>query len=445
MLHTVWSFLLSLLSYPFKIFNRRDKESKASAPHLRIGQIILGLFIVILIVSVSIALYRNHKARNSQFINESKQNKSTISVGVISVEKSDITDTIDALGTVTPLSTVTVKTQISGQLTEIAFTEGQMVSKGDFLAQIDPRPYQAALAQSEGQLEKDQALLKSAKIDLERYRFLVEEDSIAKQTFDTQNSLVEQYQGIVATDKALVDNAKLNLSYCHILSPIDGRVGLRQVDSGNYVQSSDSNGIVVITKIHPISILFSTAEDNLFRIIEATKKHKELSVTAYDRSGTVKLATGKLSTLDNQIDTSTGTVKMRALFDNSDDRLFPNQFVTIKLSLDVHQNSMILPNSAILHGQNGPYVYRIKDEKYVTIQPIKTGIENNNFVEILEGLDLGHKIIIDGIDKLKEGSKIVIVNDMSHPPMPITLENSEDKKMNSTKKKGQSQSNNTAQ
>src|SRR5215469_3147117 len=235
--------------------------------------------------------------------------------------KGDVPVTLNALGTVTPLATVTVRTQINGQLVQVAFDEGQMVKKGDFLAQIDPRPYQAALDQQTGQLMKDLALLANAQIDLARFKKLVAQDSIARQQLDTQDSLVHQLEGTVKTDQAMVDTAKLNLVYCHIVSPITGRVGLRQVDQGNYVQVSDANGLAVVTQLQPISVIFTLPEDNLPAVLKQLHAGATLSVTAFDRARTKQLAAGKLSTIDNQIDTTTGTVKLRADFDNADELL----------------------------------------------------------------------------------------------------------------------------
>src|SRR5215471_2716099 len=250
------------------------------------------------------------------------QSSGAVPVGVAPVAKGDMPVILSQLGTVTPLAMVTVKTQISGYLTEVAFQEGQMVKKGDFLAQIDPRPYQVALEQAQAQLAKDQALLKNAQLDLQRYNTLVAQNSIAKQTRDTQVSLVAQYEATVKADQAQVGAQKLNLVYCHIVSPVTGRVGLRQVDAGNYVQTSDANGIVVVTQLQPISVIFTLPEDNLPAVQKRLHAGASLSVTAYDRTGVTELGKGRLETVDNQIDTTTGTVKLRATFDNEQEILF---------------------------------------------------------------------------------------------------------------------------
>src|SRR5271157_2679278 len=257
-----------------------------------------------------------------------------VPVGVATVQKGDMPVTLTGLGTVTPLATVTVKTQINGYLTQVAFQEGQMVKQGDFLAQIDPRPYQVALEQAEGQLAKDQALLKNAQLDLVRYNTLVAQNSIATQTRDTQVYLVAQDQAAIKTDQAQIDAQKLNLVYCHIVSPVSGRVGLRQVDAGNYVQTSDANGIVIVTQLQPISVIFTLPEDNLPAVLKQLHAGASLAATAYDRTNTTELGKGHLETVDNQIDTTTGMVKLRAIFDNEQEILFPNQFVNARLLVD---------------------------------------------------------------------------------------------------------------
>jgi multidrug efflux system membrane fusion protein len=331
------------------------------------------------------------------------------------VSKANLDVTLNALGTVTPLATVTVKTQIPGQLVQLGFQEGQMVKKGDFLAQIDPRPYQQALDQSEGQLAHDQALLKQAEIDLKRYKTLLAEDSIASQTVDQQESLVEQYKGTVITDQANVGTAKLNLVYCHITAPITGRVGLRQVDLGNYVQTSDANGIVVITQMQPMSVVFTLPEDQLPQVLAQTTKGNHLKVTAYDRAKTVKLAEGSLETVDNQIDVSTGTVKLRALFANDPEILYPQQFVNVDLLVNTLTGAVTVPTAAVQNGAPGSYVYLIKDDDTVTVRPVKIGPQSGDKVAILEGLQVGDKVVVDGADKLREGSQVTLPNE-GQPP-----------------------------
>jgi len=327
-------------------------------------------------------------------------------VGAAAVEKGDMPVTLSGLGTVTPLAMVTIRTQINGQLIEVAFKEGQMVNKGDFLAQIDPRPYQVALEQAQGQLAKDQALLKNSELDLTRYRTLVAQNSIARQTADTQVAVVQQNRGTVQADQAQVDTQKLNLTYCRIVAPVGGRVGLRQVDPGNYVQTSDANGIVVITQLQPISVIFTLPEDSLQAVLRRVRGGQTLTVTAFDRSGTNRLDTGRLDTIDNQIDTSTGTVKLRATFDNPDQTLFPNQFVNIQLLVDTLRGADLIPNAAVQRGAPGTFVYVVKPDETVAAQPVTLGPGDDKRSVVTKGLEPGQLVVTDGADRLKDGAKV---------------------------------------
>jgi multidrug efflux system membrane fusion protein len=339
-----------------------------------------------------------------------------MTVNTAKVDKGDIEVILNALGTVTPLQSVTVRTQINGQLQQIAFTEGQLVKKGDFLAEVDPRPYQAALEQAQGTLARDQALLKNAELDAVRYKKLVAEDSIAHQQLDTQEALVRQYQGTVLTDQAAVDNAKLNLDYCHIVSPVTGRVGLRQVDQGNYVTPGDTNGIVVVTQLQPISALFTLPEDNVLPVSQPLHAGQSLAVTAMDRSNTTKLATGTLTNIDNQIDTTTGTFKLRAQFPNSDETLFPNQFVNIQLLIQTLHNQLIVPTSAIQRGAPGTFVYLVNADNTVSVKPVKLGAAQGERQAILSGINVGDTIVTDGVDRLRDGAKVVLPGQQPPPP-----------------------------
>ncbi|WP_321850009.1 MdtA/MuxA family multidrug efflux RND transporter periplasmic adaptor subunit [Burkholderia diffusa] len=332
-------------------------------------------------------------------------------VSVATATQGEMPIVLSALGTVTPLANVTVKTQLSGYLQSVAFQEGQIVKKGDLLAQVDPRPYQVALENAEGTHARDSALLATARIDLKRYQTLLSQDSIASQTVDTQASLVKQYEGTVKTDQAAIDSAKLNLTYARITAPVSGRVGLRQVDPGNYVTPGDTNGIVVITQLQPMSVIFTTSEDNLPQIVKQVNAGRKLSVTAYNRNNTVPLETGSLQTLDNQIDTSTGTVKLRATFDNKEGLLFPNQFVNTRLLVDVLRDATIVPTAAVLTGSIGQFVYIVKPDNTVTVRKVKVGPVDGERTSIVSGVAIGERVVTDGSDRLREGAKITIPAD----------------------------------
>jgi multidrug efflux system membrane fusion protein len=291
---------------------------------------------------------------------------------------------------------------------EVGFTEGQTVHKGDFLAQIDPRPYQAALASAQGTLAKDQAVLKQAQNDLVRYQTLNRQDSIARQTAENQVWIVHQDEGTVQVDQAAIDTQRLNLSYCHITSPVDGRVGLRLVDPGNYVTSGSSTGLVVVTQLQPITVIFTLPEDSIPQVLKRMHSGAGLPVTAFDRSNTTALATGTLQTVDNQVDTTTGTVKLRASFANTDESLFPSQFVNAQLLVDTLHNVVVVPNAAIQTGAPGTYVYLAKPDNTVSVRPIKTGPTDGKMTQVTSGVAVGDKIVIDGVDRLKDGAPIVI-------------------------------------
>jgi multidrug efflux system membrane fusion protein len=346
----------------------------------------------------------------------------SVTVRVDTVTRGDMPEILDGLGTVTALSTVTVKTQINGNLTEVAFHEGQAVKKGDFLAQIDPRPYQAALDQAEGQLARDEALLAQARIDLARFEKLMTQDSIARQQVDTQGALVKQDEAIVRSDKAAVDTATINLNYCHIVSPTDGRVGLRLVDPGNYVQTSDAGGIVVITQMQPMSVIFPLPQDTIPQFIPKLRAGTPMTVLAYDRNATKLLATGTLTTVDNQIDTTTGTVKLRATFPNEDELLFPNQFVNIKLVTDTLHDATLMSSAGVQMGVPGTYTYVANADGTVSVRPVKLGPADAQRVVVREGLAPGDKVVVDGADRLRDGAKITIAN-TDAPSEPKAPEN----------------------
>ena len=321
-------------------------------------------------------------------------------------EKGHMPINIEALGTVMPLATITIKTQISGKLMNYGFQEGQLVKAGDFIAQIDPRPYEAALAQAQAQLAKDTATYNQAVADLARYQTLNRQDSIARQQVDDQVFLVAQTKATIGVDQAQIDTAKLNLTYTKIVSPISGRVGLRLVDPGNYVQPSDSSGLVVITELDPISIIFNTPEDNLPRVAPRMAAGAQLPVTALDRANVKTLATGTLTTYDNQVDTTTGTFKLRAAFANPDGALFPSQFVNVRLLVDTVKDAVLVPNAAVQIGQSGPFVYVVKDGKTVEVRQIKTGAADSQHTVITQGLQAGESVVVDGVDRLRDGAAV---------------------------------------
>lgn len=330
------------------------------------------------------------------------------SVRVATVTQGDMPIQLNALGTVTPIATVTVRTQIAGQLMTVGFTEGQMVHKGDFLAQIDPRPYEISLQQAQGTLDHDSALLAQAQADLQRFEILLKQDSIGAQQVDDQRYLVKQTLGQVEADRAQVRTFQLDLTYCRIVAPVDGRVGLRQVDPGNYAQTSDTNGIVILTTMDPMSVVFTIPEDNLPPVLERLNSGAHLPVAAYDRSNSTLLAHGYLQTIDNQIDTTTGTVKLRAQFANADFKLFPSQFVNARLLVEVRHNATVVPSSAIQTGSIGQYVYIVKPDNSVSVSVVKTDIIDGERTSVLSGVVPGDRVVIDGTDRLREGSKIEV-------------------------------------
>lgn len=366
------------------------------------------LIYLMLLALIGIGVWRFAAPQGS---NEKHAGPEPQTVGAAKIVVGDIDETLTGLGTVTPLATITVQTQISGQLTEVGFREGQMVDKDDFLAQIDPRPYQAALDQAEGTLIHDQGLLDQAESDLARYRKLGKEDSIAQQQVADQQFVVQQDRGTVKEDQAAIETAKLNLVYCHITAPITGRVGLRLVDPGNYVQTSSPTGLVVLAQTEPISVIFVLPEDAIQDVWGEVRSGKTLTVTAYNRADDKLIATGALESVDNLIDTTTGTIKLRASFPNTDEALFPNQFVNARLLVRTIAGATIAPVAAIQHGAPGTFVFLVKPDGDVAVQKVTTGVANGDRIQIVSGLKADDVVVVDGADRLRDGSKVRISAD----------------------------------
>ena len=329
-------------------------------------------------------------------------------VGVAAAVAGPINVTLDALGTVTPLATATATPQVGGLLMKLYFTEGQMVKAGDLLAQIDPRPYQAALDQAKGNLARDEANLANAKVDLARYQALAAANAISEQQLATQAALVRSDGGIVETDQAAVESAQINLRYTSIVSPVTGRVGLHQVDVGNIVMANQATGVVAVTELSPMSVVFTVPEDNIPQIMGRLSQGAVLEADAWDRSQANKLASGKLATVDNQVDPTTGTVKFRAMFDNTDLKLFPQQFVNIRLLVDTLQNQTVIPVAAIQRGASGTFVFVVAPDKTVSQRSVKLGVQDGDKVGILDGLKPGDTVVVDGADRLRDGSQVLI-------------------------------------
>jgi multidrug efflux system membrane fusion protein len=367
----------------------------------------LGLGIVVLAIAVAIHTQRSGAAKP-------KRGKAPQMVGVARVITGSMPETIAALGTVTPVTTVVVLPQLSGTLTKVGFTEGQEVVKGQFLAQIDPRPYQVQLEQYRGQQAKDMALLHQAQSDLDRYELLQRKNSISAQQVSDQRFLVLQDQAALRIDQANIDTAKLDLTYCHITAPVSGKVGLRLVDPGNYVTPGNSTGIAVITSVVPITVIFSIPQTELGPVLARMQAGAKMTATAYAGDDATRIAEGRLTAIDNQVDTSTGTVKLRATFANTDKALFPNEFVNIHLRVNTLQHATLVPSPAVQNGAPGSYVYRVKPDDTVTVQKVATGPTDGTYTVITKGLMPGDTVVTDGVDRLSDGTKIATAAATGH-------------------------------
>jgi multidrug efflux system membrane fusion protein len=409
------------------VINDKDDLGGSAQPggaraFLRKHRIALILLAVTLLSAVLIARHFSHKPQptpGGSGVGAGGQG-GPVPVSVATTSYGDIQLRIPALGTVTPLATVTVRTQISGILQTIAFTEGQLVHQGDLLAQIDPRPYEAAVQQMQGNLRHDQALLANAKIDLQRYEGLVKEDSIAVQQLDTQRALVSQYAGTIESDEGQLKTAQVNLAYTRIVSPLSGRVGLRQVDQGNYVTAGDANGIVVVNQVQPITVIFPIPEDNVPALMRRLHDGAPLTVEAYDRTNSAKIAEGKLLTLDNAIDITTGTVKLRAQFNNADGALFPNQFVNVQLLQELLQHQIVIPNSAVRRGAPSgvvtTFVYVVNSDHTVAVRPVTLGVVDGERVAVNSGLTAGEIVVTEGGDRLRAGAQVMLPQSAAASP-----------------------------
>jgi multidrug efflux system membrane fusion protein len=341
-----------------------------------------------------------------------------VPVVVTKVARSSIPVYLNGLGNVTAYYTVTIKSRVDGQIMKVDFNEGDSVKEGQVLVEIDPRPYQVQLELAEATLAHDQALLNNAKVDLDRYKMLLATDAIPKQQLDTQGALVAQYDATTKQDVATINNAKLQLTYAKVTAPISGVVGLRQVDPGNIVHASDANGMVVITQLQPIAVLFTIPEDSLPQVTQKLRAGAHLPVDAYNRDNSKKLASGTLMTLDNQIDNTTGTSKLKAVFDNTDNALFPQQFVNIRLLVDTLRNQLVVPNVAVQNGQQGTFVYVVDDDSKVHLKTVQVGVTTETSADILGGITDGDRVVVDGTDRLIEGAVVRVrkAGELENPP-----------------------------
>ncbi|HEX3663899.1 MAG TPA: efflux RND transporter periplasmic adaptor subunit [Rhizomicrobium sp.] len=381
-----------------------EAKSRFPAGLKKVLWVLLGLVLLVLLVWAIRPAGQTAPGRRGHHLNAN----GPIPVGVARAALSDVRVRLNALGAVTPLATVTVKPQVSGTIQKISFTEGQMVHAGDVLAEIDPRPYQAVMDQAKGALARDKAQLTNAQVDLKRYQQLWSQNAISQQILATAEASVRTDEGTVEADKGALEAAAVNLAFCKVTTPVAGRVGIRQVDIGNYVQVGVTSEIVVVTELQPMSVLFTLPEDDIDQILSRTHAGAKLPVDAYDRANTLKISSGALATVDNQVDPTTGTLKLRALFDNSDLQLFPSQFVNIRLLVDTLHRQVTVPVAAVQHGAAGDYVYAVGPDKRVHMQSVQLGPTDGDIVSVKHGLVAGTTVVVDGADQLSDGAPVTI-------------------------------------
>jgi multidrug efflux system membrane fusion protein len=382
-----------------------DGIKRWSSDNPRLSRVVWFALALAILALLIWAIYPGKSTGRRGLINQGAQ-----PVGVAVAQKGDVNVSLNALGTVTPLATATVRPQVGGMLVKLNFTEGQMVKAGDLLAQIDPRPYQAALDQARGQLARDAATLANAKVDLQRYQALQAQNAIAAQQVAAQAALVKSTEGIVVSDQANVESARINLGYTNIVSPVAGRAGIHLVDIGNIVSASQATGIVTVTQLTPMSVLFTIPEDSVHNVLARVMTGAVLPVEAWDRSQTTKLTDGTLSAVDSVVDPTTGSVKLRALFDNKDSKLFPAQFVNVKLLVDTLHEQTTVPVAAIQRGADGSFVFAVTPDKTVAQRTVKTGVQDGDKIQILSGIKPGDTVVVDGADRLRDGADVEIPN-----------------------------------